>query len=103
MKELESPQSLRPETELTIKVKQQKEFKLLGTTKSYLGHICFEVNTVTKEIKHAQYSKSDIRWDEATNIREKSKRVIINPDCIYRTALNKENLIKKLRKEGFVF
>lgn len=93
MKELESPQSLRPETELTIKVKQQKEFKLLGTTKSYLGHICFEVNTVTKEIKHAQYSKSDIRWDEATNIREKSKRVIINPDCIYRTALNEDNLI----------
>lgn len=101
MRELENPVAQKSSTELVAPVKQQKEFKLIGTHRYNLGHICFEYNTVTGEIIQAKHKKMDIHWNEATNLREKNKRLIINPDCIYRTALNKRNVIKRLKEEGF--
>lgn len=101
MKELETPLTQKPETQIVTQVKQQKEFKKLGSESYHLGHICFEYNTVTGEIVQAKYKKMDIHWNEATNLREKVKSLIVNPDCIYRTALNAANVIKKLKQEGY--
>lgn len=99
MKELESPNTLKPDTELSVQLKQQKEFKLIGHQGYHNGHKCWEYNTETKEINEAEYERTDIVWSEAdSKLKKRNKRVIVKQNCIYVTALNKTNALKKLQK-----
>lgn len=96
MKELETPNKQKPETELSVQMKQQKEFKLIGSQKYHNGHKCWEYNTETKEIKEAEYERTDIEWNKVGELKHRSKRVIVKENCIYVTALNKQNALKKI-------
>lgn len=89
-------------TELTQLNKQKKELKFLGSIRKVRGHTLFSINTKTGEIKPAEYRvKKHLAFHVAKNkdrVSEK-KEVVAEKDCIYRQALNKKNLIRKLIKE----
>lgn len=80
--------------------KQQKEFKKIGSQPKVAGHILYSYNTYTGEIKAAEFQVCD-SIDFWTLKPIDPTRVIVEKDCIYRQALNKKNVIKHLKREGY--
>lgn len=79
-------------------VNQQKEFTLLNQERKQKGHTLFEYNKVTGEIKKAEFFDSETFDMYQGNV----SNVVTNPNCFYRQALNKKNLIKRLKREGIM-
>lgn len=90
----------REQERVEREMKKQKEYHFVGSAKKVPGHTLFSFNVVTKEIKPAQFMTSDT-IDFWTHKPLFNPRVITERDCIYRQALNRKNLIKRLRREGF--
>lgn len=87
--------SKKDNTELSVQQKQQVEREFIGSIKPKNGHIVFEINVLTLEIVPAKFDELAILKFTS----EKLKRTItINKDCVYISALNKENALKKFRK-----
>lgn len=87
--------------EIEILQQKQHEFKLIGRQRKIPGHTLFCYNLKTKEIKVApvEFSKDvDFTTREAIN----KPKVVVEPYCIYRQALNKKNFIKRLKREGIM-
>lgn len=59
--------------------------KHVGRQKKRPGHTMYEINPATGEMKVAAVLNNT---------------VVVTPGCIYRQALNKKNLIKKLKRQG---
>jgi len=100
MKELEQIDKISVEVVKPIK----KEKELLGTLRPQKGHKCFEINTLTNEVKEAEYSTNETAYLLNPDISVKSmsgyiKRVLnTKSDCVYITALNKKNALKKYQQ-----
>ena len=96
MKELEQHEKLPQlnKVELNVQQKKQIEHQLMGVLTPQKGHKVWELNEETGEIKEAQYHKKDVGFIHTISNPE----IIINPDCIYIPALNKENAKKKYLK-----
>ena len=78
------------------------EYKLIGILKPHKGHTCYEMNLATKTIKPAVFEEVNTSYPlNAPNARFKNpkavvkKKLIIQPDCIYCTALNTKNALKR--------
>ena len=87
--------------EMEILDRQKREFKLIGRQRKVPGHIMFSFNLKTGEIKVApvEHTKDiDFRTREPLT----SDRIVIEPDCLYRQALNRRNFIKRLVREGVI-
>ena len=80
--------------------KKQQEYHLIGKQRKVRGHILFEFNKKTKEIKQAALSRKVILGFNSDPVYE--TRVDIHQDCFYVQALNKQNAEKKLRKIGLL-
>lgn len=81
--------------------KQKHEFKFVGRYRKVPGHTIFSLNTKTGEIKVAPIDHSkDIDFKTQNPVTK--DRIVIEPDCIYRQALNKKNFIKRLVREGIL-
>lgn len=66
------------------------------------GQTIFSFNIHTGEIKPAKImSKEPETNPYGYVISPKRTLIVVELDCIYRQALNKKSLIRKLRKEGF--
>ena len=78
----------------------KKEFKkiYIGRIKPKKNHQLFEFNKITNEIRLAVFDCPDeINYVDATNkLISKNKKVTINENCIYISALNKKNALKKI-------
>ena len=95
------------ETQLQTKdkieiLKQQKIQKQLfykNSVQPHSGHKCFSYNTVTNVMKLAKF-KEDVLCFLAARRGEiaPKRKVIIETDCIYITALNMTNAIKHIKK-----
>ena len=90
MKELEQYEKVSEEIVIPIK----KETKLLGTIKPHRGHKCFEINTLTGEVTDAAYTEESITIMTSSKYTPKRK-INVKENCIYITALNKKNAIKR--------
>ena len=87
--------------EIEILDKQKHEFKMIGRERKVPGHTLFSLNLKTGEIKKAPIEHSkDV--DFKTREPVYKNRIVIEPDCIYRQALNKKNFIKRLVREGIL-
>lgn len=91
----------KEKTEIRQKQQQKKEYKLIASAKHRKGMTLFSVNTVTGEIKPAEYQIEDtLPWEQALLISKghgnTTRKVVIEKDCIYVEALNVKNLHKKL-------
>lgn len=96
MKELEHYSKINEDIQVVKPIK--KELKLLGSLKPQKGHKCFEINLNTNEISEATYVESEIVVLTSNADYKINRKVNVKQDCIYITALNKENAIKKLNK-----
>lgn len=87
-----------------VEINNQSEKKFqenyLGSFKNlHKSHTLFEFNKNTFEIKPAIFSQQTIDFESAkNNLGLKRKKLIVKPDCIYVSALNIKNAIKKLNK-----
>ena len=87
--------------EMELLQKQQHEYKYVGSQRKVPGHTMFSFNVKTGEIKVAPSEKcKDVDFKSKEPIRK--ERLTIEPDCIYRQALNKKNFIKRLKREGII-
>ena len=87
--------------EMEVLDKQKHEFKLIGRQRKKPGHTMFSYNMRTGEIKVApvQHSKDcDFRTRQPIH----QDRIVIEPDCLYRQALNRKNFVKRLVREGVI-
>lgn len=80
---------------------KQHEFKLIGHLRRVKGHTLFSFNTRTGEVKAADIERSKV-CDFATQMPTYNYRLVIEPDCIYRQALNSRNFLKRLVREGIL-
>jgi hypothetical protein len=70
-----------------MEIPTEKELKLKGQMKPKRGHKLFEYNTKLNELQLAKFEPKEIG---------QNKKVIIRKDCVYVTALNKKNAVKRL-------
>jgi len=94
MKELEQYEKVSQE--IVIPIKKQNE--LLGTLKPHKGHKCFEHNVKTNEIKEAEFVEEEIKLFTSNANHSVKRKINVKDDCIYFTALNKRNALKKFSK-----
>ena len=103
MKELEKYSNDSNEIKQVAPIKKEKE--LLGTLYPQKGHKCFEINTLTNEIKEAEYSTNETSYLLNPDVSVKSMRGYIKrvlntkSNCVYITALNKKNALKKYNEQ----
>lgn len=81
---------------------QQKEheYKLIGRQRKRAGHTLFSFNYKTGEVK-----KAPVQYEVAVGINGlpvRTSKVMIEPHCIYRQALNVKNFAKILVREGIL-
>lgn len=94
MKELEQYTKINEDIQVVKPIK--KELKLLNSIKPQKGHKCFEINTITNEIAEAEFFEDYVSMFSSSY--ERKKKIRIKENCIYITALNKENALKKYNK-----
>lgn len=87
--------------EMEILDKKQHEFKFIGRQRKVPGHTMFSINLKTGEIKKAPVDQSKT-VDFKTRKPTYKERIVIEPDCLYRQALNKKNFVKRLIREGIL-
>lgn len=76
--------------------KHDKEY--IGTIHPHKGHRLFEINLKNETIDDAKYEEVPFVFSEDVEKQKKRKKLIINEDCIYISALNKKNAVKHLVK-----
>jgi len=88
------------EVKVVSEQQQKKQKQFIGSTKKKKGHTLFEFNTRTKEITPAKFKVATVSISSFDDTVERvmNYTVITNPDCLYMQALNKKNVLKKLKK-----
>jgi hypothetical protein len=71
-------------------VKQENKPKLVGRLRPQKGHIVYEYNTETGKLVPATYDKQEKG--------QKNKKITITKGCIYVSALNIKNAVRRLGK-----
>lgn len=83
-----------------VKVAQaeaQKKSNYLGSIRPHRGHKCFELNIKTGDVNEASYEQIKAKYTTAKSIGI-VRKIIVKEDCLYISALNKKNAIRKLMK-----
>lgn len=93
MKETELPS--KENIEISVTQKQQKGNKLIGKIVPHNGHKMWEINTQTLEVKQVKYSNATY-----SPYGETKKEIIIKQGCVYISALNEKNALKKYKKKS---
>ena len=88
-----------PKDQIELLQKQQKELKFVGRVRVRPGHTMFSYNTETGEVKVAPV-RYEVSIDFKTRQPIRTKKILVESNCIYRQALNKKNFLKILIREG---
>jgi hypothetical protein len=88
---------LKDRLEIKQQQKKQIEYELIGSIQPLPNHFIFEINEETGEVNKADYEipKTIVFNWYKTKI---PKKLMINENCIYIPAMNKENALKKYLK-----
>lgn len=94
----------KPLDKVEIKNVRQKQQEtrhvLVNTIKPKRGHTLFKFDKKTKEITKAEFEEVDIDYSTAIKGDLSAKRkVVIEGNCLYISALNKTNVIKILERD----
>ena len=65
--------------------------KLIDSITPYKGHTLFEIDCSTGEIKEAEYEEVNASYQTGAA----RKKIIIKPNCLYISCLNKKSAKKK--------
>jgi len=90
----------KDKVEIVNQAEKKYELKKLGTITPQRGHVLFQINTQTGDIELAEYEKVDALLPTRINKADAGivKKVLIKTGCVYVSALNKKNAIKKFNK-----
>ena len=91
----------QPQTEVKVQECKQHEFRLVGRERRKPGHTLFCIDLRTGEVKVAPIERSKV-VDFKTKDAIYKERVVVEPHCVYRQALNKKNFIKRLKRERII-
>lgn len=78
---------------------EHKDNKIEIEQRKVKGHILWEFNLKTKELKPASFRKTDVLVKSlipAESSAQHNYKVVVNENCIYFQALNRKNALKKL-------
>lgn len=93
--------TVKDKIEIVGQAEKKYQVNKLATINPHKGHILYEFNLIKKEITVAEFDKQDVEMlklkKEWTGV---TKKVIVKPDCIYISALNKKNAIKKFMQQS---
>jgi hypothetical protein len=100
MKEIK--QKFADKIEIVKQVSIEKQNVKIGTLKPQKNHKMFEVNMILKTITAATYDDPPaIKFSDAQiGVKSASKKITVNQDCVYISALNTKN-VKKIIKRDF--
>ena len=87
------------ETKEVRKKEVEKKQNIVGNILPKRGHTLFSFNLKTGDIKKAEFVPLDYKWISATQY---NRKVEVEENCIYRSVLNKKNLIKVLKRENII-
>lgn len=82
---------------INVRQTEHEKQKLLNRIRPHKGHTLFEYNIETNEIKKAKI-EAVLEYPEATGLKKVQKKVVAQRNCLYVSALNEKNAIKKLKK-----
>lgn len=95
MKETESKISDKIEIIKLTKIKTEEKF--VKSFRPHKGHTMFEVNVKTGDVKKAEFERTELSYEKALkNDFSEKKKIVMQPDCIYVSALNIQNAMKKI-------
>lgn len=75
-----------------------KKLSKVSNVKPYRGHTLFKVDKTTLEIIPATIEDSDVTSKDKAGMTVRHKRVVVEEGYAYFSALNKKNVIKKLKQ-----
>lgn len=81
--------------EQSIKKQQEVDYFFEGTIKAKRGHTVYEVNEETLEVKKARYKADTVEFNSFS--KKQTPILIVDKECVYIPALNKENALKKYK------
>jgi hypothetical protein len=94
---METKTYISDQTELVKLTQARAEEKFVKRFKPHTGHTMFEINKVTGDVCVAEFENKALSFDKALNNDVSgSKKIIMKPDCIYVSALNIKNALKKM-------
>ena len=85
----------KDQVEIVDQTNIEKKKQFVGTLKMSPNHVCWEYNVNTNELKHAKFHDSQFDLHTGKPIHRK---VMVSDECLYLSALNRKNAIKKLCK-----
>lgn len=91
MKELD--QKIKAESELSVNQKKQVEYDLIGQIIPHEGHVIWEINKETLEIKKAKFSNIAYVFGQ-----ENKNEIIQKEGFFYVSAINKKNALRKYKQ-----
>lgn len=99
MKEIK--QKFADKIEIVKQVSIQKQKVKIATLKPQKNRKMFEVNMKLKTITSAIYDTPPaIKFTDAqTGVKSASKKITLNQDCVYISALNQKNVLKILKRD----
>ncbi len=92
--EKELQNNIKEKVEISIQKDVEKKAELVGTLKPYKNHRVFEINNNTMAIQLARFENASYVFDKGVP----NKKIIINKECTYVSAMNKNNALKKFKK-----
>jgi len=103
MKELDkhSRDTEKQAIESIVKKKKEVELRYEETIQPHSGHILFEINEKTGEIKEATYLENqNIGWNEAIKKMESgfNRELVRKKGCVYISALNEKSALKRWKE-----
>ena len=87
--------------EVLQRKKKETEYAFKGSIKPYKGHLVFEINKVTLEIKVAELIKEDvINWFDAIKDIDNGVKCKISTkeNCVYISAASKFSALKRFNE-----
>jgi len=95
MKETQKTYSDKIEIAKLAEVKTEEKF--VKSFRPHKGHTMFEINVKTGDVKKAEFERTELSYEKALkNDFSDKKKIVMQPDCIYVSALNIQNAMKKL-------
>lgn len=100
MFEIEEELRKRDNVEVTQKKKQQEKDNFSHRILPHKGHSLYEINLKKGTVELDKYEGAleiDFNGGKERNVNSK---VIMSPDCVYISALNKKNAVKHFKKKS---
>ncbi len=96
----------KDKVEIVTQAEVKTQVAKVGTIRPHKGHTLFQIDLESGEVTEAEFDRLDVDFEElkkeeASRLKPGvKKRVVVKKGCVYISALNKTNAIKKFAKQA---